>query len=506
MKRIITIFLAVVLVLTLGLVMATPAAAATQNAVYDSHSGNISLTGGTIAECVAAPGDGKFVQLDVGSWIKLKFPGNWAAVPDGTAAADLRVDIYDALYPASAEIFVSLNGSTWTSVGIHSDTANIDLDLEGTGPVKWVKVDQNAHPIDPAYPTLGFDLDAVVALNAGIIPYGSITSPTEGQVFFGGTVSFNAIYWDDDLDPVSWAVRRGTDAPATNTVWGNVDGHNDPYTWDGHLFHSSADVSSWTPGWYYAFVWNPSEDAGEPNIRLVRGFYIAELSNLSPPEAFNLIDTQHTVTVSIGVPVAGVQVWFDIEGPNQSESGSATTNASGVASFTYTGTSAGKDTIRAYIDQGATGYQEGEPTTDTVVKYWFQENFLTGGGTIKDANGKKVLWTIAGNIGFLPDGSIVGNFNIVDHANKNQYKAHNTFTALAFSGDSTFSPPASYNIATFTGTFTDKNGTKVELTLTITDNDESGGGADTVAVTGGPTIGPTTLSGGNFQVHDGFKG
>lgn len=142
-----------------------------------------------------------------------------------------------------------------------------------------------------------------MALNAGIVPYGSITPPAEGQVFFGGTVSFDAIYWDDDFDPVSWAVRRGTDASATNTVWGNVDGHNDPYTWDGHLFHSSADVSSWTSGWYYAFVWNSSEDAGEADIRLVRGFYIAGLTNLAPPQDNNLVGTTHTVTVSIGVPV-----------------------------------------------------------------------------------------------------------------------------------------------------------------------------------------------------------
>jgi hypothetical protein len=158
-----TILLGVILVTllaTVGTVMAD-----TQNAVYDSHTGNIYPTGGTIAEAVAAPDDGKFIQMDVGSTIILKFPGDYAAVPDGTSAADLQVNIYDALFPASAEIFVSLDGSTWTSVGVYSDTANIDLDLVGS-PVKYVKIDQDSKYIDPAYPHLGFDLDAVVALNA----------------------------------------------------------------------------------------------------------------------------------------------------------------------------------------------------------------------------------------------------------------------------------------------------------------------------------------------------
>jgi hypothetical protein len=156
------------IILVVAVLMAsTGVMAATENAVYDSHTGNIYLSSGTsIAEAVATPDDGDFIQMGVGSTITLKFPGDYAAVPDGTSAADLQVNIYDELFPASAEVFVSLDGLTWTSVGVHSDTANIDLDLEGTGTVKYVKIDQDSKYIDPAYPDLGFDLDAVVALNA----------------------------------------------------------------------------------------------------------------------------------------------------------------------------------------------------------------------------------------------------------------------------------------------------------------------------------------------------
>ena len=144
-----------------------PALAATQNAALDSSSGTIYVSSGaSIADAVGVPDDGKFVQMGVGSIIIMKFPGDYVAAPDGTSAADLQVDIFDAAYQANAEISVSLDGLTWTSLGIFADTANIDLDIEGVGSVKYVKIDQGDNYIDPAYPDLGFDLDAVVALNA----------------------------------------------------------------------------------------------------------------------------------------------------------------------------------------------------------------------------------------------------------------------------------------------------------------------------------------------------
>jgi len=114
-------------------------------------------------------------------------------------------------------------------------------------------------------------------------------------------------------------------------------------------------------------------------------------------------------------------------------------------------------------------------------------------------------WTISGNVGFLPDGTIVGNFNIVDHLNKNQYKCHNAFTSLVFSGTPTTSPPASYNIATFTGKFTDKDGNVKVVTIVITDNGESGKKGDSIYGSGGLAFSANPLSGGNYQVHDGYK-
>lgn len=160
-----------------------PVSAATQNAVFDSNTDTIHLSSGaSIADAVAVPDDGKFIQMGAGSTITLKFPGSYVAKPDGTSAADLRIDIYDALYRADAKVFVSLNGTDWTSLGVKSDTANIDIDLDGIGSVKYVKLDQANNYIDPAYPDLGFDLDAVVALNVGDEDDNVVAACPEGTV------------------------------------------------------------------------------------------------------------------------------------------------------------------------------------------------------------------------------------------------------------------------------------------------------------------------------------
>lgn len=108
--------------------------------------------------------------------------------------------------------------------------------------------------------------------------HAEITLPGEDEIVFG-SVNFEAYLVDDDYDYVDWAVRRGTCAAGTNTVFGNVDGFSDPYTWvlDGvytYNFSAIADTSAWTPG-MHCFIFNPREDSGESNIRLTRQFYVA---------------------------------------------------------------------------------------------------------------------------------------------------------------------------------------------------------------------------------------
>lgn len=106
-----------------------------------------------------------------------------------------------------------------------------------------------------------------------------ITSPLLDQNV-SGDVNFNAYLIDDDPDPIQWAVRRGTCAAATNTVFGNVDGHSDVATINtsvlsNQTFSFTGDMSGMTPG-MYCFIYNPTEDSGEANIRETREFILKD--------------------------------------------------------------------------------------------------------------------------------------------------------------------------------------------------------------------------------------
>ena len=97
------------------------------------------------------------------------------------------------------------------------------------------------------------------------------------------------------------------------------------------------------------------------------------LISLDPPTATNTIGEDHTVTATvndaIGDPLEGVEVTFEVTaGPNAGDTGSDATDASGEATFTYTGNGgAGTDTIEAcFLDE-----QEQEHC-DTATKEWVE--------------------------------------------------------------------------------------------------------------------------------------
>ena len=92
---------------------------------------------------------------------------------------------------------------------------------------------------------------------------------------------------------------------------------------------------------------------------------------LSPATATNPVGTTHTVTAlvkdSINDPVPGVLVTFEIlTGPSASVTGTATTDANGEATFSWSSSSDGIDTIQASIATDA-----GAPITTTATKTWY---------------------------------------------------------------------------------------------------------------------------------------
>jgi hypothetical protein len=113
-----------------------------------------------------------------------------------------------------------------------------------------------------------------ISVAANSDPFAEITSP-EPKEDVSGEVVFAAVYEGGDLFGLAWAVREGTCAPATGTVFGNVDGFKDDYEWDGHEFNATADTTSWKPG-SYCFVFNPLENGTEQKVRETRWFNVEE--------------------------------------------------------------------------------------------------------------------------------------------------------------------------------------------------------------------------------------
>jgi len=98
-----------------------------------------------------------------------------------------------------------------------------------------------------------------------------------------------------------------------------------------------------------------------------------------------------TFTNSCAQPLQNVSVQFAVlSGPNTGRTGSGTTDSSGQATFSYTGTLTGIDTLRASVTNVI-----GTLTSSTVTVTWVA--FAPGGGSfvisdLQDINGHSVYW------------------------------------------------------------------------------------------------------------------
>lgn len=126
------------------------------------------------------------------------------------------------------------------------------------------------------------DVSSAFSLQVNMYPYGEITNPATDNEEFSNPITLTAEYYDDDpdVDAVNWAVRLGTCAANTGTVFGNVDGHTDSYEWDGTFFSAVFDSAQYEPG-DYCFVFNPTDD-GNVDVREERWFTIPEPDPVTP--------------------------------------------------------------------------------------------------------------------------------------------------------------------------------------------------------------------------------
>jgi CSLREA domain-containing protein len=142
----------------------------------------------------------------------------------------------------------------------------------------------------------------------------------------------------------------------------------------GQASFSFTSPTSFGGEWVTATATDPANNTSEfSGARFVPGQTPSPTLVLSPPAATNDLGEEHCVTATVrdgsGNPLAGVAVRFSVIGAN-SASGSAATDANGVAGFCYTGTNAGLDTIEAYADtNGDSVRNDGEPADAASKTY-----------------------------------------------------------------------------------------------------------------------------------------
>jgi hypothetical protein len=124
---------------------------------------------------------------------------------------------------------------------------------------------------------------------------------------------------------------------------------------------------------------NSSPPVGLFGLTLVGAINVAQATlTLSPPTATKTVGTTDTVTATITNPggsISGQTVNFSVAGANTA-SGTGVTNASGQATFSYTGTNAGTDTVTATFGS-ATGTASVTWTSPTSTQI---STSLSGGG------------------------------------------------------------------------------------------------------------------------------
>ena len=93
---------------------------------------------------------------------------------------------------------------------------------------------------------------------------------------------------------------------------------------------------------------------------------------LTPATDENPVGSSHTVTAHLSDnsgPIANATILFSVSGANTT-SGTGTTDVNGEATFTYTGTSPGNDTISACYDANNNASCDVDESTATATKVW----------------------------------------------------------------------------------------------------------------------------------------
>lgn len=229
-----------------------------------------------------------------------------------------------------------------------------------------------AEPVDKTDPNLKMDFSLGISFGwqdaSSSSPQYSLVNVNDNRLTTSAGGS------DDGDEPKNGALitvggldDTNSNPPDPNAI-GGYDSRDDDELYNLLPFVNNGDTS------ITVFTQNPSADDNiffaVLNMRSAVAI-VGEGIVLSPLSATNPVGSQHTVTAAVkddsGQAVVGRLVTFNVVfGPHAGQTDTDTTDANGEATFTYTGTSPGTDTITAsFVDS-----QEETITSNEVSKTW----------------------------------------------------------------------------------------------------------------------------------------
>ena len=210
---------------------------------------------------------------------------------------------------------------------------------------------------------------------------------------------------------------------------------------------------------------------------------------LAPLTATNVVGTNHTVTATVtdsnGNPQVGVLVTFRVtSGPNVGRTGTGVTDASGNATFTYTGTGGiGTDTLVAtFVDSLGAVH-----TSNEVRKNWIRDPDIVAAGGVTFTGTEPA--TVSGHVATFTDPET--GATATEYSATIDWGDGSSSPGTISGGGGSFTVDGSHTYAD-EGTYT--------ITVTITDVDNPSNSAtvtDSATIADAPlTAGALTLSGG----------